>query len=188
MDLYTRHGDDGTTGLFGGDRVSKSDPRIAAIGDLDELNAAIGLAVCAAAPEVREPLLAIQSQLFDLGANLATRDKQPGDHIPPLAPAHVQKLESLIDRIDGALPPLRVFILPGGCEAAARLHHARAVCRRAERSIVTLHAAEPVNTVALQYINRLADLLFAMARRANQIEGVEDIPWRPADDDASQDA
>lgn len=181
MKIYTKHGDKGTTLLFGGKRVSKNDVRIAAVGEVDELNAAIGLAVAAAEAhgELAGPLTRVQSELFDLGANLATPPEADRHHIPPITEDHVQRIEREIDSAEEHLPPLRTFILPAGSEAAARLHLARAVCRRAERAAVTLHESEPIDQLLLQYLNRLADYLFVLARRANQLNEIEDKPWTP---------
>lgn len=186
MTLYTKSGDDGSTGLFGGDRVPKDDPRVEAYGTVDELNACLGLAAVAAggaAPlmsRFREIFGAIQSRLFDLGADLATPTDSPhADKIARIVDAHVSEVEAWIDEIDAANAAMTHFVLPGGTELAARLHLARTVCRRAERAIVTLRATQSVSDPALIYINRVGDLLFAMARRANASLGVTDIPWIP---------
>ena len=179
MKIYTRTGDDGTTGLIGGSRVRKDDPRIDCTGTIDELNAAIGLAGVTAAPELLEQLRQIQSDLFVIGSHLATPADSPHrSSLPPLEPQIVSRLESEIDAAESQLPALRNFILPGGSEAAARLHLARAVCRRVERLLVE-QANLSIPTVVLRYFNRLSDWLFVQARRANQLAGVQDIPWRP---------
>jgi len=191
MKLYTRTGDDGTTGLYGGGRVRKDHPRVEAYGDVDELNAAIGVARCALdvmmagghkdASRVAQILATIQSRLFDLGADLATPlDSKHGDKAPRIAARDVETVESWIDEIDSRNASLTTFILPGGSEAAARLHLARTVCRRAERRVLTLmgEQSEQVNHETLRYLNRISDLLFAMARRANAIAGVADVEWR----------
>lgn len=185
MGLYTRTGDDGTTGLFGGERVGKDHPRVEAYGTVDELNAWLGLAAagCDESRAMHTRFAAIlgslQSRLFDLGADLATpaNSKHRGK-VAPITEGHVSELEALIDEIDGGNEPMHSFILPGGTEAAARLHLARTVCRRAERAVVTLNRGEPVTPAGLVYLNRVSDLLFAMARRANRESGVADVPWR----------
>lgn len=192
MKLYTRTGDDGTTGLFGGGRVSKDDVRVDAYGHLDEANAAIGLAH-ASIPRsdnptyqsMRADLQAIQSDLLTIGAELATPAEAlsgpAGVHIPRLSPRRVADLELLIDTYDALLPQLRTFILPGGTLVAASLHVARTVARRAERRIVTLASLESLNPAIEPYVNRLSDLLFVLARVANVVDGQEDIPWIATD-------
>lgn len=184
MRIYTRTGDKGETGLFGGSRVRKDAPRVEAYGCVDELNAALGLAAASLDPEMREldaVLAEIQSSLFDLGAELATPPDRAGTRLTKnlkvTAGADVEHLEQLIDRFEAALEPLTGFILPGGSHAAAALHVARAVARRAERRVVTLGASEPVNPALLHYLNRLSDLLFVLARTANRLAGVADVPW-----------
>ena len=174
--IYTRTGDDGTTGLVDGSRRAKHDPRFEAVGAVDEANSVLGWAVLAI--DDAAALTRIQNDLFDLGADLAT----PGDDFAPsemvlrIAPAQVEWLEQRIDAANEALEPLRSFILPGGSEAAARLHLARTAARRAERAMTALAAAEPVNPAALAYINRLSDYLFVLARVAN---GGADPLWQP---------
>ena len=184
MKLYTRTGDDGTTGLFGGERVGKDDPRIEAVGAVDELNACLGLAV--AACDEGRPLPArlslilsgLQSRLFDLGADLATPESSAHEaKIARVSARHVQEVEGWIDEIDGGNAPLERFVLPGGTDLAARLHLARAVCRRAERALVALGRGRPVNPDAIRLVNRVSDLLFACARRANHDADVPDRPW-----------
>lgn len=180
MKLYTRHGDDGTTGLFGGQRVDKDSLRVTAYGVVDELNSALGLARCACSHEELTAIIdRVQPELFVLGANLCLPAGKTSKHVPPLTDQHVAELEQWIDAVCGPLPEMRYFVLPGGCELAARLHVARTTCRAAERAVVSLSHAEPVQAPLVQYLNRLSDLLFAMARRANQLEGVEDVPWKP---------
>jgi cob(I)alamin adenosyltransferase len=176
MKIYTKTGDDGSTGLVGGTRVSKSDLRIECYGTVDELNAAIGMAAVTADMELRPFLQAIQNELFVIGSHLAT---PPGKtaHLPPLDETVVPRLESQIDAAETQLTPLRNFILPGGCETAARLHLARTICRRAERSLVQLSLKESVAPVILTQINRLSDWLFVFARLANKRAGNEDILW-----------
>jgi cob(I)alamin adenosyltransferase len=179
--IYTRTGDDGTTGLVDGSRVPKAAARMEAIGAVDEANSAIGVAVVALDRQpLCAPLARIQNDLFDLGADLAT----PGDDFTPgpmalrILPEGAAWLESQIDALNENLPPLGSFILPGGSEAAARVHVARASVRRAERAMVALAAGEPVNPAALAYINRLSDYLFVAARAINA-GGAGDVLWVP---------
>ena len=175
MRLYTRTGDSGDTGLSAPGRVRKSAPRIEALGDLDEANAAIGAArVLIAGEAPLDPLLeTIQHRLFDVGADLAA----PGAH-GRIGEADVQALEAAIDRLQAETPPIRAFVLPGGTALAAALHVARTVARRAERTLVRLaDAGESVDSQAIIYVNRLSDLLFAAARWANREHG--DVEWRP---------
>ncbi|MBS1961407.1 MAG: cob(I)yrinic acid a,c-diamide adenosyltransferase [Bdellovibrionales bacterium] len=170
MKIYTKKGDQGETGLFGGDRVPKDHLRIRAYGTLDELNAALGLVTGDA--RVRR----IQGELFQLGAELATpRGKTASVALVDLA--EVRALETEIDAMEKLLSPLTHFILPGGTPAASYLHVARTICRRAEREIVILHRAEPLRPVVLEYVNRLSDYLFVAARAANHAAGVADVPW-----------
>lgn len=167
--IYTRTGDDGTTGLVDGSRRTKFDARMQAIGEVDEANSIIGLAVIAASPETARNLQRIQNDLFDLGADLAT----PGDDFAPsemvlrVVQSQVDWLETSIDALNETLPPLTSFILPGGSEAAARIHVARATVRRAERAAVELDNVEAVNPLVLAYLNRLSDYLFVLARATN---------------------
>ncbi|HUJ28788.1 MAG TPA: cob(I)yrinic acid a,c-diamide adenosyltransferase [Myxococcales bacterium] len=175
--IYTRRGDDGSTGLFGGPRVRKDDLRVAAYGDVDELNSALGVA----REELSGDLLALvdqlQSELFTLGSELATPDAASAPkEVPRITQQHVERLEQQIDRLTGELPEMRNFILPGGSRAGAALHFCRTVCRRAERQMVALGQVSPE---ALQYVNRLSDLLFTMARAANLRAGGREIPWKP---------
>jgi cob(I)alamin adenosyltransferase len=178
--IYTRTGDDGTSGLVDGSRQAKHSPRFEAIGAVDEANSAIGLAILAADSPARSALLRIQNDLFDLGADIAT----PGDDFTPsemvlrIVPSQVEWLERAIDALNAHLAPLTSFILPGGSEAAARTHIARASVRRAERTMVALAVAEPVNPAALAYINRLSDYLFVLARHLNT-DGADDVKWVP---------
>ena len=181
MKIYTRTGDDGTTGLFGGKRVPKHDPRIECYGTVDELNAAVGLAAAAleVAPGLGEKIRQVQSELFVIGSHLATPDvdsRQVG-RLPELDDSAVARLEREIDAADADLAPLRNFILPGGSEAAARLHLARTVCRRAERLLVAFAAEHPVAPAIIRYFNRLSDWLFVQARWVNHRAGVPDVPW-----------
>ncbi len=179
--IYTRTGDDGSTGLVDGSRVSKADARMAAIGDVDEANSALGLAIVALASDpLGTKLQRIQNDLFDLGADIAT----PGTSFEPsemelrIVAAQVDWLEAAIDDANEALAPLTSFILPGGSAAAAGLHLARAVTRRAERALVLAAGQVAINPLALAYINRLSDYLFVLTRVANA-KGAGDILWVP---------
>lgn len=180
MRIYTRTGDDGTTGLLGGGRLRKSDPLIDCYGSVDELNAVIGLAAVVAPQVVLEQLRQVQSDLFVIGTHLTTPAEGPQrSSLPPLEEGMVSRLERQIDEMEVALPALRNFILPGGTELAARLHLARTVCRRAERTIVAFSMDRPIAPILLRYFNRLSDWLFVQARWANHAEQVADIPWNP---------
>ncbi|MCA1661588.1 MAG: cob(I)yrinic acid a,c-diamide adenosyltransferase [Novosphingobium sp.] len=178
--IYTRTGDDGTTGLVDGSRRAKHDARMHAIGEVDEANSAIGFAALAVEGEAQANLRRIQNDLFDLGADLATpgSDFAPSGMVLRIVPAQVAWLERAIDAANAPLSPLTSFILPGGSEAAARIHLARAVTRRAERAATALAAAEPVNPAALAYLNRLSDYLFVLARAINAA-GEGDVQWIP---------
>lgn len=178
MKIYTKTGDDGSTGLFGGGRVRKSDARIECYGTVDELNATLGVALVVAGGSINEALLRVQHELFVVGAHLATPEDSPSTHsLPLLEEAVVGRLEMEIDHAEAELEPLRNFILPGGCELAARLHLARTVCRRAERVLVEFAMDRPVSGTIVTYMNRLSDWLFVMARLANNRAGVADIAW-----------
>ncbi len=178
MKIYTRTGDDGTTGLYGGGRTSKASGRIDAIGAVDEANSHLGLAAVACnSPELADILATLKPRLFDLGADLSTPIDAHAPKEVRIGQSHIDEVEAAIDRLSGDLPPLKTFILPGGCETAARLHLARTVTRRAERAIVDLAEHEPVNEAAVAYVNRIGDLLFVMARYANKAAGVDDIAW-----------
>jgi len=181
MKIYTRTGDDGTTGLIGGARVRKCDARLDVYGTVDELNSLLGLAAVVADVEVRDALHAVQQELFVIGSHLASPDP-PGTWLPPLDEQIIARLEMQIDQWTEQLPPLRNFILPGGGECAARLHVARAVCRRAERLAVDFSLDRPVPALVLTYLNRLSDWLFVLARRANHLAGIDDVPWAPRRD------
>lgn len=179
--IYTRTGDDGTTGLVDGSRLPKYAARMEAIGAVDEANSDIGLAVCALQGTSHAAnLTRIQNDLFDLGADLATPgdDFTPGEMTLRIVDAQVEWLETAIDAVNDHLEPLRSFILPGGSEAAARVHIARASARRAERAATALAANEPANPAALAYINRLSDYLFVLARAVNA-NGADDVLWVP---------
>jgi cob(I)alamin adenosyltransferase len=199
MKLYTRSGDDGSTGLFGGQRVLKNHPRVEAYGTVDELNAALGLA----AAEITRLLggsekpwmdskpsgflqrasaiiAQLQSRLFDIGADLATPEESKHESkVKRISDEQIAESERWIDEIDAGNQPMNTFVMPGGTELAARLHLARTICRRAERAIVSLQRDETITPGVLIYINRVSDLLFAMARRANAESGVADVPWIP---------
>jgi cob(I)alamin adenosyltransferase len=184
MKIYTKSGDAGETGLWGGDRVLKDHVRIEACGAIDELNAFLGLARAEALPqEVHGVLDRVQHELFVLGAEVAA--PRGSRHIAlRIAESRVAQLEQDIDRFEARLPPLHNFILPGGVRSAATLHAARTVCRRAERRVVHLAATpeQPVSETALCYLNRLGDLLFVLARHANASAGLQDVVWRASED------
>ena len=180
MKIYTKRGDQGETDLLGGGRVSKDCARVEAYGAVDELNACLG--GCAAEStydDLREIIQDIQSLLFDLGGYLASpgAERRAKSSIPQPEDPDVERLEAHIDALEGELEPLKRFILPGGTPAAAALHLARTVCRRAERREIALHRVEPLSAVALRALNRLSDLLFVMARVENRRAGVPDIEW-----------
>ncbi|MBO9318367.1 MAG: cob(I)yrinic acid a,c-diamide adenosyltransferase [Chloroflexus sp.] len=177
MKIYTRTGDNGETGLFGGQRVRKDDLRVQAYGTVDECNAAIGVARASGSDPALDAVLAVvQNQLFVLGADLASPDESP--HIPRVTEEMTAFLEAQIDAMEAELTPLKQFILPGGTLMAAHLHLARTVCRRAERVTVTLAAEESVRAEILTYLNRLSDFLFVAARVANARAGLGDVPWQ----------
>ncbi len=172
--IYTRTGDKGTTGLGGGKRVPKDDPRVEAFGTVDELNSVIGTLLAEDLPDnLRTALTDIQHDLFDLGGELCVPGRQT------LAEENITRLENLLDALNADLPYLKEFCLPGGSRAAALAHVARTVCRRAERRIVTLSRTEEVPQTSTKYINRLSDLLFVMARVLNKHAGVSDVLWQP---------
>ena len=181
MKIYTRTGDEGDTGLFGGGRVPKDHPRVAAYGDIDELNAVLGVVRAAEPVDFFEPLLeSIQQDLFSIGGHLATPDPErvmKSLEKAALSPARVSEFERIMDEAESALPPLRAFILPAGTPKAASLHLARTVCRRAERSVVHLARDNDVPELFVIYLNRLSDLLFTLARLANVRSGVSDATW-----------
>lgn len=181
MKIYTKTGDDGTTGLFGGQRVEKYHLRIAAYGTVDELNSVIGIALThKPTHRLKHPLEHLSSLLFTVGSDLATPLDPPAKyHIPRIELEHIEWLEHLIDEFEEDLTPLRNFILPGGCPLSAHLHLARTVCRRAERAAVELSHSENIGEFAVKFLNRLSDFLFVSARMANFLEGVDDVPWVP---------
>ena len=170
--IYTRTGDQGTTGLGDGVRVDKDNARIEAIGTIDELNCALGQLVAHDLPDtIAGDLILIQHSLFDIGGELSL----PGTNL--IADERVARLETILDTLNAELSPLREFILPGGTPAAAACHAARALCRRAERRLITLNKSESINGVTLRYLNRLSDLLFVMARCINKRAGRKDVLW-----------
>ena len=180
MKIYTRTGDTGQTGLFGGGRVSKTHPRVEAYGDVDELNAALGLArAIEAMPRVDEIIVPLQRDLFGIGALLATpdRDKMKRQlEKASIDERRIRELEQAIDDGDAELEPLRAFIVPGGAPKAAALHVARTVCRRAERRVIALDQEE-IPAIVTVYLNRLSDLLFTLARVANRRAGAGEVTW-----------
>jgi len=179
LKIYTKTGDAGETGLFGGGRVRKDSPRVDAYGEVDELNASLGLARALGLPADLDGLLQrLQDQLFTVGAVLATpTGTKASGFIPPLKPEWVTDMEQAIDTFETELSPMTHFILPGGSQAAAALHLSRTVCRRAERRVVAaLHEGE-ASAEAVTYLNRLSDLLFVLARVANHRVGIEDVKW-----------
>lgn len=172
--IITRSGDGGTTSLADGSRVGKDSPRIEALGTVDELNSVLGVLLTETLPEeIRDWLLRVQNDLFDVGAGLAV----PGHDT--IQPARVTALETQADAMNAGLPPLQEFILPGGSRAGALAHLARSVCRRAERTVVCVAQQEIVSEVIRQYLNRLSDALFILARYLNQSNGQKDICWQP---------
>ncbi len=177
--VYTRTGDDGTTGLGGGQRVPKDSPRIEAYGTVDELNSAIGAALAAGLNDsLVQALRPIQNDLFHLGSDLCILESDKEHRpVPRIEQRHVEALEKLMDRLSEELSPLENFILPGGSPGAAQLHLARTVCRRAERRLVALGRKEAIGPWTIQYLNRLSDALFVMARYENKRRGVPDVLW-----------
>jgi cob(I)alamin adenosyltransferase len=179
--IYTKTGDAGTTGLVGGQRVSKDSQRVATYGTVDELNSQLGLALAGGLCErLQHELPAIQNQLFDLGSDLATpeagKDRRP---VPAIEARHIDALERLIDELNDIVGPLANFVLPGGSPGAAQLHVARTICRRAEREATTLARDETVGATVLPYLNRLSDALFVMARYENHERAVAEPLWEP---------
>ncbi|QEG02468.1 Cob(I)yrinic acid a,c-diamide adenosyltransferase [Stieleria maiorica] len=184
MKIYTRTGDAGSTGLFGGPRVSKDDARIEAYGTVDELNAALGCVRSAGGvgDGLDRQLEQIQRELFSIGAELATPD--PDEHdLRVIGTSHVARMETWIDEHESGLSPLKQFILPGGTHAASLLHLARAICRRAERRVVTLgdRSGVEISDAVIVYLNRLSDYLFVLSRQVNAQAGIADVPWRRPD-------
>ncbi len=171
MPLYTRTGDDGTTGLSGGGRIEKDSERMHAVGDVDELNAALGMV----GDKNLQPL---QSLLFELGAELAS----PNSDIR-ITKSDIESIEKWIDEVDSDNDPIMSFVLPGGCELSSRLHLARTVCRRAERNTLSLYRTDGCSKETVILLNRTSDLLFALARSINKLAGLGDIPWQPRTDE-----
>ena len=179
MKIYTKTGDKGETGLFKGPRVPKHDFRVEAYGNVDELNAILGVLLCQIQdPATRTLVESIQHELFEIGADLATPFQENDDPRMRISEEFTNRLEKAIDSVEGRLPELAYFILPGGCTSGAMLHLARTICRRAERSITQLQAADAINPEIIRYINRLSDLLFTLARAENQLAGQPEIPWQ----------
>ncbi len=177
MKIYTKTGDDGTTGLLSGKRVSKSSLRVEAYGTVDELNTIIGIVMSMDLNiELFTPLKTISNTLFELGSDLANPEYE--EYNSRIKNSDIKFLENLIDEFTARLPELKNFILPGGSPKAAHLHHARAVCRRAERLTVDLGQREEINPLAIQYLNRLSDFLFTAARMANKLAGTPDVRWQ----------
>jgi cob(I)alamin adenosyltransferase len=176
--IYTKGGDKGTTSLGSGKRVPKHDPRVAAYGTVDEANAVIGIARLHAEPELDQMLARIQNDLFDLGADLCRPEVADSDTGLRIVEAQVERLEREIDAMNAKLAPLNSFVLPGGSSAAAHLHQARTIVRRAEREMTALAVSEAVNPAAIRYVNRLSDHLFVAARAANDW-GARDVLWQP---------
>lgn len=172
--IYTRTGDDGTTGLGDGNRVDKDSLRVEAFGTIDELNSQLGLVLACSPPaDINDLLIRIQHELFDLGGEISV----PGREV--ISSVHVVRLENELDKFNSGLQPLQEFILPGGSQIAAHCHVSRTVCRRAERRLVSLRRKETVSEHALMYLNRLSDLLFVLARALNAYEQKEDVLWKP---------
>lgn len=185
MRIYTRTGDQGETGLFGGQRVLKNHPRVTAYGEVDELNAQLGVCIAAGSDEeIRATLERIQADLLVAGADLATPyeegERVGARRVPRISEGMAAALEALIDHFEEGVPPLTHFILPGGTLLAAQLHVARCVCRRAERAAIAAAGKEAINPEAVVYLNRLSDLLFTMARAANHRAGHPEAIWNPA--------
>jgi cob(I)alamin adenosyltransferase len=180
MKIYTKTGDEGTTSLFGGKRVSKADLRIDAYGTIDELNAWIGLVRDQEVNGKRkEILIEIQDRLFTTGSILATVPGNTRVKIPSLNEEDISSLEKQIDEMEAELPPMRSFVLPGGHRSVSFGHVARTVCRRAERLVIALHGQEPVDPLVIKYLNRLSDYLFVLCRKMSHELGAEETPWKP---------
>jgi cob(I)alamin adenosyltransferase len=180
MKIYTRTGDQGDTGLFGGGRVPKDHPRVAAYGDVDELNSALGVVRAGGGGFFDAVLETIQRDLFSIGGQLATPEParvQKSLQKAVLLPERIAELERIMDEAETELPPLRAFVLPGGTPVAAALHLSRTICRRAERSVVHLAHSDPIPELLVVYLNRLSDLLFTLARLANFRADVPDVTW-----------
>jgi cob(I)alamin adenosyltransferase len=182
MKIYTRKGDDGTTGLLGGARVPKHHLRIEAYGTTDELNSHLGMLRDLTQDEASVAvILRVQDRIFTLGSHLATEPAHAGKlKLPEITGEDITALESEMDRLDESLPPMRNFILPGGHPAVSQCHIARCVCRRAERLVVALNEIEPVDPLILRYLNRLSDYLFVLSRHLSHTFGADEKPWRPS--------
>ena len=179
--IYTRTGDEGLTGLGGGQRVPKDSPRVEAYGTVDELNSQLGVALAIGLSErIAVPLRRVQNELFDVGADLATPATSQARHpVPTVEARHIEALETVIDELNEVVGPLANFLLPGGSPGAAQLHVARTICRRAERAVTTLAREEAIGPTVLPYLNRLSDALFVMARYENHEHGVDEPLWSP---------
>ena len=183
MRIYTRTGDDGTTGLFGGNRVPKDDLRIESYGTVDELNSFIGrLLENEEMSDHIEFFRSIQSELFSIGSHLATVDDKMREKLPSLSPKAIENFEKWMDNANETLPKLKNFLLPGGHQSVADAHVARSVCRRAERRVVALSLVEPVDPAIIKYLNRLSDLLFTTARLLSFLSNTDEIEWKVAND------
>jgi len=181
MKIYTKTGDDGTTSLFGGNRVAKNNPRIESYGTVDELNSILGMVLTNIDNnELNNITLKIQNHLFNVGADLATpiKEDEKSLYVKRIDNSYIRFLEINIDKFEEQLEPLKDFILPGGTKAASYLHLARTVCRRAERIVTSLSKNEKINNLVLIYLNRLSDLLFVLARYSNHLEGIPDTKWQ----------
>jgi cob(I)alamin adenosyltransferase len=180
MKIYTKTGDTGTTALFGGKRVSKADLRIDTYGTVDELNSHIGLVRDQEINQKRaSTLIEIQDRLFTIGSILATEPGNTKVKIPALAESDIQFLEKEIDTMEEALPPMKTFVLPGGHPSVSYCHIARTVCRRAERLVIALNESEKVDTLVIQYLNRLSDYLFVLSRKVSSELNAPETPWKP---------
>lgn len=177
--VYTRRGDDGTTALAGGQRVTKDALRVQAYGTVDELNSALGVALADGLCErLASELPSIQNDLFHLGSDLSALEADKADRkAPQIEPRHIERLERLIDELNGVVGPAKNFVVPGGAPGAAQLHVARTICRRAERLAVSLSHLEPIGPHVLTYLNRLSDALFVMARYENKTRGIAEVLW-----------
>lgn len=177
--IYTRTGDDGTTGLGDGSRIAKNSPRIEAYGLVDQLNAHVGVVLtCSPTERLVEPLRRIQNELFHLGCDLCFPESAKQQYtVPKIEPRHVTALEQLMDELSESIPPLENFVLPGGTRAAAELHVSRTVCRNAERAALALSETEPIGGSVVHYLNRLSDALFVMSRYENVRAGVAEPTW-----------
>lgn len=182
--IYTRTGDDGSTGLVGGSRVSKTCPRVQAYGDIDELNSWLGYTIALLSTEslklIAEMLTTVQNELFDIGSEMASPPGSDLEKLPLVGTERITQLETWIDQLTSGIPELHSFVLPGGSLPTSSLHVARTIARRAERSALALHQLEPLRVVPLRYLNRLSDLLFACARSSSHQLGIKETLWIPA--------